>query len=366
MTRPVKNIKLAGFRSIKTLDLDLSSLTVMIGANGAGKTNLISFFNMLNAIVNGQLQVFVGKAGGANAILHYGRKTTERLSATLTFGDNSYSCKLTPTAKDAFIFESESVGFKGDRIPSFHEYPIGKGSAESGLKSIAPVDRGHTVAQYVLPAIMSWKLFHFHDTSDAAKVKQTCDINDNQELRGDASNLAAILFKLQQTYPNHYQQIKSIIQLIAPYFDDFILAPSPLNPDKIRLQWKHNGSDSFFDANQFSDGTLRTICLATLINQPNLPTTILIDEPELGLHPYAINVLAGLLRSASKNTQIIVSTQSVPLVNQLTPEDILVVDRENDASVFRRLKESDFSNWLDDYGLGDLWEKNLLGGRPQR
>jgi predicted ATPase len=184
-------------------------------------------------------------------------------------------------------------------------------------------------------------------------------------LRSNASNLAAFLFLLQGQHPEHYREIVRTVRLVAPFFDDFALRPRPLNPNKIQLEWREKGSDSYFGANYLSDGTLRFMCLATLLLQPDLPATVLIDEPELGLHPYAITVLASLLRSAAQQTQVIVSTQSVPLVNQFRPEDVIVVDREDRQSVFRRLTQADLESWLDEYGLGDLWEKNLLGGRPR-
>src|SRR2546427_3037694 len=158
--------------------------------------------------------------------------------------------------------------------------------------------------------------------------------------------------------------MRETITQVAPFFNDFALRPDPTPKESIRLEWREKGSDFPFRAAHLSDGTLRFICLATLLLQPTPPSTVLIDEPELGLHPYAITVLASLLKSASTKTQVIVSTQSVPLVNQLQPEDILVVDRAQGQSTFRHLGSEELKDWLEDYGLGDLWEKNLFGGRP--
>jgi predicted ATPase len=196
-------------------------------------------------------------------------------------------------------------------------------------------------------------------------MKQTGDINDNRVLHPDASNLAAFLYLLQETKSDYYRYIVETIRLVAPFFDDFVLRPNPFNENKIMLEWQEQGSETTFDATYLSDGTLRFMCLATLLLQPDLPATILIDEPELGLHPYAITVLANLLRSAATQTQVIVSTQSVPLVNQFVPEDIIVVDRQDGQSTFERRSTKDLADWLDEYGVGDLWEKNLLGGRPR-
>ncbi|OAD18892.1 hypothetical protein THIOM_005498 [Candidatus Thiomargarita nelsonii] len=169
---------------------------------------------------------------------------------------------------------------------------------------------------------------------------------------------------LKNRYPLNYQNIIEAVRLVAPFFDDFRLQPSRLNPEKIKLEWQHVGSDRYFNAHSFSDGTLRFICLATLLLQPELPAIILLDEPELGLHPYAISMLASIMQSAATTTQIIGVTQSVTLVNQFQLEDIIVIEREDEQSRFKRLNSEEIIHWLDDYGLGDLWEKNVLGGRP--
>ena len=223
---------------------------------------------------------------------------------------------------------------------------------------------GRGIAGYVVSAMQSWRIYHFHDTSPEAKVKQPCEVHDNRVLKGDASNLAAFLYLLRAQYPDHYRNIVDAVRMVAPFLQDFILEPLALNQQMIRLEWKEKGSDHVFGPSALSDGTLRFACLATLLLQPFLPSTVLLDEPELGLHPYAITLLAELLRSASTKTQVIASTQSTSLVNQFEPQDVLVVEREDGQSVFKRLDKGSMDEWLEDYGLGDLWEKNLLGGRP--
>ncbi len=226
--------------------------------------------------------------------------------------------------------------------------------------------KGKTIVASVLGSIKSWKVYHFHDTGDNSPIKTTNNISDNSHFRPDASNLASYLYLLQQKYTKEYYNIVNVVRMVAPFFDNFILRPSPLNPTTIQLEWKHKNSSSYFNIQSLSDGTLRFICLATLLLQPQtqLPSTILLDEPELGLHPYAISVLAGMLQSVTTKTQAIVSTQSVTLVNQLHAENLIVVDRDQEQSTFRRLTPEEMEHWVDDYGLGDLWEKNILGGRP--
>jgi predicted ATPase len=367
MNKPLDRIAIKGFKSIRELEnFHLAPLNLLIGANGSGKTNFISTFKLLNQIIEENLQVFISQQGGAETSLYFGQKRTEKIVLELEFDNNGYNCALIPAVGDTLIFESENVMFHDKaRFPRPYVEGLGGGQRETKLLEISKSSRVTTIADHVLRAIRSWRVYHFHDTSAGAKVKQRGDLNDNEVLRADASNLAAFLFLLRETQKTYYQKIVSTIRLVAPFFDDFNLRPDPHNRQKIQLEWREVGSDAYFNAHVLSDGTLRFICLATLLLQPNLPSTILIDEPELGLHPYAITILASLLRSASKETQVIVSTQAVPLVNQFNPEDIIVVDRKDNQSKFSRLGERDLEGWLDDYGMGDLWEKNLLGGRPR-
>lgn len=357
----LERVRATGFRSIREVDLEIHDLNVLIGANGSGKSNFIKLFRLVNDLVEERLQVAVATAGGANALLHHGRKVTPRITLDFEFGRNGYACALAPTTDDNFIFESEEWRFHGDlRDRPFTGGP-GTGHRESGLRRASS---GQGIPAFVYGALSTWKIYHFHDTSDSAGLKQPGPIDDNARLRPDASNLAAFLFALRARHQDHYRNIVDTIRLVAPFLKDFALRPSPLNPKQIKLEWQHEGSDAYFDASSLSDGSLRFICLATLLLQPSLPSVVLLDEPELGLHPAAITDLASLLRRASTRTQVIVSTQSVTLVNQLRPEDIVVANRIDGASVFRRLEGPEIESWVAEFALGELWEKNVLGGRP--
>ncbi|MBI2091809.1 MAG: AAA family ATPase [Deltaproteobacteria bacterium] len=197
-------------------------------------------------------------------------------------------------------------------------------------------------------------------------MKKTADVNDNRYLRPDGSNLAAFLYYLRRKHETTYSLIRRAVQRVTPFFNDFILNPQKLNPDKIRLEWQHKSSEAYFDASSFSDGTVRFIALATLFLQPDnyLPSVVLVDEPELGLHPYAITMLASLVKQASIKTQVIVSTQSPLLLDHFQPEDVLIADRVDGGTQFTRLDSTKLTGWLENYSLGQLWEKNEFGGRP--
>jgi predicted ATPase len=362
-----KKITVEGFKSIRSLkDLELRGLNVLIGANGGGKSNFISLFDLFGAIAHQRLQHYALQHG-ADALLHFGRSVTERITISVDFAQNEYRAVLIPTTKNSLIFESEDCWGELREFVYRYKVAFGTGHLETGLPEEVKRVGESTISGHVLRALKSWKVYHFHDTSANAKLKQTGDLEDNVELRPDASNLAAFLYRLRERRRPHYDQIVETVRLAAPFFQDFDLKPSRLNPDKIRLEWLEYGSTAYFDGSSLSDGTLRFMCLTTLLLQPDPPETIVVDEPELGLHPYAITLLAGMLRSAAAQRRcVIISTQSVPLVNQFAPEDIVVVEREEGQSTFKRLPGEGLANWLEEYGLGDLWEKNVIGGRPRR
>jgi predicted ATPase len=363
----IKTLTIEGFKSIQKLnDFKLSYLNVLIGANGSGKSNFVSFFRLLRELIEQRLQVAVAKEGGADACLFMGPRITKRLKAQLQFGRNGYEFELVPTPDNRFVFLSEVATFKGDFAPS--RQTLGTGQAEARLKNHKddPGTIGSVgIPHHVFEAVSSWVVYHFHDTSDTAGVRRQGSINDNEVLRPSAENLAAFLYRIQQTHRPIYEKIRDVVRLAAPFFDDFKLRPIPTNPELIQLEWLQKDSDYFFRSTQLSDGTLRFICLATALLQPRMPATVLFDEPELGLHPYALTLLANLLQQAAKTfKQVIISTQSAPLLNEFSPEDVIIVERSHGQSTFRHLERAELSAWLEEYSLGELWQKNVLGGRP--
>ena len=186
-------------------------------------------------------------------------------------------------------------------------------------------------------------------------------------MRHDASNIASFLLNLESAEPDGYTLIRDTVRLIAPFFDDFLLRAQKRGVDEqVRLEWKQKGSDFPFQPHQLSDGTLRFICHATALLQPTPPATIVIDEPELGLHPYAISMLADLIKSASERTQVIISTQSPTLLDHFAPEEIVVVNRQDGRSTFDRLDAQVLAGWIEEYSVGELWQKNVVLGGPTR
>lgn len=364
----IYQLTIKGFKSIRHLEgFSLGNLNVLIGANGVGKSNFISYFRMLSEMVQGRLQHWTAMQGSADLIVSYGIKETSKIESFIKFNLNGYQFILEPTLDGKFVFTEEQLYFDGPLYgKSWHN--IGSGHIESKLKEKYLNSEQKSVPDYCYNSIVNWKVYHFHDTSETAGVKRLCFVHDNDYLRPDASNLAAFLYKLFLQNPDIYQQIRKTVALAIPFFDDFVLKPQalPTEAEQIRLLWRQKDSDYILWPNQLSDGSIRFICLVTALLQPEPPTTIIIDEPELGLHPYAITLLGSLIRSASSRMQVIISTQSVSLVNEFIIDDLIIVEREQGHTVFNRPKEAEFKTWLENYSVGELWEKNILGGRPHK
>lgn len=359
----INRIEIENFKSIREMNLELKPINILIGANGAGKSNFIGFFKLLKNMYERNLQNYVAEEAGADNVLYFGLKNSEYLRGLVEFNEiNRYKFVLNPNQDNYLFYNFEGTQFNKAfyGYSTWDDIALGSGYFESILNS-KQFGRYLFLKDYMT----SFKVFHFHDTSKTAKIKLQCYISDNSYLREDGSNLAAFLFAMQQNSPKDFKRIEMVIRSVAPYFERFDLKPDRTQTaDTIRLEWKEKGSDAYFNAKHLSDGTLRFIALSTLLLQPEAPQVIIIDEPELGLHPFAINKLAGLIKKASTNTQIIISTQSVNLVDNFEPEDIITVDREEGQSVFHRQSSETLKEWLTDYSISDLWNKNVIGGRP--
>ena len=349
-------IDISGYKSIRNARIDFAPINILIGANGSGKSNFISFFDFLNRLYNRKLNDYIALTGGDNKTLHKGKKTTDSISFRVEFnnGRNGYSSVL-KAGSEAFIFTEERLIYNSDVGRD-----ISRSSSEASIKLT-----DNFRAPYVIKYLNGFRKYHFHDTSTNSPFNQFSHIeNDSYYLYENGMNLAAFLFDIYESNKIVYNRIIKNIQSIAPYFSDFYFQPNKEN--LVRLQWRDKYSDVVFGANDLSDGTLRFIALSVLFLQPSLPDTIIIDEPELGLHPASIAKLAGMIKSvAARNCQVIVATQSTDLLSHFMPEDIITVDQVDGESRFERLKEDAFQKWLEDYTIDDLWKRNIItGGQP--
>jgi predicted ATPase len=358
-------LDLAGWKTVQHLDgFEPGPITLLIGPNGAGKSNLISFFRLLSWMTGGSLQEHVRSIGGANAVLHDGAARTPHLAAHLVFeqegGRNEYAFRLDHVAGDTLAFGDERYRF----CPAGAERDwLELGSSQIEARLIDAADGGDGTARALRGLLRRCVVHQFHNTSATARMRQRWQANDGRYLKEDAANLASFLLRLQTEEPRYYRRIVATLGQIAPFFADFELEPTN---GTLLLQWRERGSDLVFHAGQASDGTLRTMALISLLLQPerDLPAVLILDEPELGLHPSAIGLLAGMVRAASAHCQVVIATQSAGLLDYFAAPEVVVCERDGRASRYRKLDEAGLSEWLAAYSLSELWEKNVLGGKP--
>jgi predicted ATPase len=379
------SLRLAGWKSIRDAEIKLRPLNVLIGANGAGKSNLVSFFKLMNEMMGSRFQVYVAATGGAESLLHCGSKRTAAIQADFQFdtdlGQSTYSLRLVPAAGNTLIFEEEKLTFSPPELPEAESFasvggePRYRGHRESELDRLydrqpAEPDIPSTDFDRSGEAIRSYlhdcRVFHFHDSSLLGPMRRDCPVDANRFLYPDAANLPAMLYLYRERYPTAYRRIVAAVKAVAPFFEDFVLEPLRLNPRNIALHWRAKGSDYDFGPHQLSDGTLRAVALFTLLLQPedDLPELIVLDEPELGLHPAALAVLADLLRSTARHSQLLIATQSAALIDHFEAEDVVAVNLRDGCSTFERLNPERLKDWLKEYMLSELWERNVIGGGP--
>ena len=367
--------------SVRETEIEIAPVNLLIGANGSGKTNFIGAFQFLRALRTGLLQDTVMRNGGADRLLHFGSKVTDKMSFKIWFwqeGDffNGYEVTLNPTSQDNLYVSSEFVSlWNKSKYPKPRRGRLSPSGAEAIIAdpnqvpnfvddiAVNPwIDRG--TARHVARGLDSFQLYHFHDTGFHSPMKKTSEVRLDRHLLPDGSNLAAFLYRLREEYPQSYDMIKHVVWLAAPFFRDFHLETRGKDDKFILLEWLHTGSDAVWDASALSDGTLRFMALAALLLQPKelIMPTILLDEPELGLHPQAITLLANMVQRASAHSRIILATQSPRLVDEFRPEQVIVANRVDGATELTRLNADDLAAWLSDYSLGDLWEMNEFGG----
>jgi predicted ATPase len=367
----VEHLKLAGFKSIRQAEIDFTKLNVLIGSNGAGKSNLVSSFAMLHASLNNKLDEYVGRNGGPNALFHLGTKFTSEIITSINVH--------TPIGRGML---HQRLGFRppDGLYPIIDHDAIRESFDQPDLKIATFMNAYFSMFKLGEPDPLGSQLFHwiylslrdrlatYHlvDTSLTSAIRTEGYIQDNQRLNPDGGNLAAILYLYKSKHPTVYNRIRSTVRKIAPSFDDFVLEPQRFNANNILLNWRQAGSDYLLGPHQISDGTLRAMALCTLLLQPteDLPDLLILDEPELGLHPLAITIIAGLIRAASVHVQVIVTTQSIEFLDHFEAGEVIVVDSAEGASQFRRLDPSSLKDWLEEYSVGELWRKNVIGGGP--
>jgi len=362
-------INISGYKSISRecpLRLPLDNINILLGANGAGKSNIISFFRMLGVMMSGAFQKYVAQTGTSQGFLYFGSKRTPNIEGHLRLEKGEdvdyYSFVLTPASGERLIISQEKVEWKRKgQVTPFRDDPVSSNFMESGL-----IENKSETAQIVRKLISQCKAYQFHDSSVGGPLRQSSLINAAQYLQSEGNNLGSFLYFLKQNYEFEYKRIVKSVSTIMPQFHNFYL--EPIN-NYVSLNWVDNlNNDYVFNADQFSDGTIRFIALATLLLQPaqTMPSVIIIDEPELGLHPYAIDQLSEMIKDASLHAQVIVATQSPQLIDNFDANCVTVLeqDEKRHSTIAHQLSQEELKDWLENYSLSELWGKNVIGGLP--
>lgn len=364
----LKSIEIRGYKSIPfnhPLKLDFGNINILLGANGAGKSNIISFFKMLNYMMSGTLQKFIAESGTNQKFLYYGAKKTPTLSASIKFESTHsydiYNFSLTTAVSNRLIVSSEDIEWKESNKEKSYKTPLISDYNESALTKA-----GKKAEKFIRNALSSCKVYQFSDSSISSPMRQASPVDSAQYLQSEGNNLSSFLYYLKNNYPDSFHRITEYIRDIVPQFRDFYLEPER---GYVSLKWVDNSpNDYVLTSDQFSDGSIRFIALSTLLLQPKetMPFVIIIDEPELGLHPFAIEHLNEMIKDASLHAQIIIATQSTAIIDGFSPNDITIIEMDPDSNgtVGKRLSEQELYYWLEEYSLSELWNKNVIGGRP--
>ena len=371
MISSLGKLTIRGFKSIRELeDFDLEfkpisgledfeqrNLNILIGANGSGKGNLIAAIQMLKAQAAGTLESYIASNGGVSALLHNGSKPANKIELEASISSNSYKLSITPKPDGSYeLAESASP-----HIASKTEPEDAEDDRLLAVQQDVAAYPSEGAKESVHQSINSWRMYHFHDTGPTAAMRRPGLIQDNEHLRPDASNIAPYLLRLRDEHPSTYKRVLYGWHHIAPFLDDPILETHKVGREtKVSLAWKAKGSSCTMQARHLSGGVMRFLCLAAALWHKNYPPMIVVDEPELGLHPDPVDLAYELIECAARHTQVITATQSTLLLRECAIEDVVVVRRKDDQSTFEKLKHDDFKAWLEDYSVSGLWLMNVI------
>ena len=368
----LSRLSISGFKSMsqtKPLSLELGDVNVLLGANGAGKSNFLSVFTLLNAMNNGSLQRYVAMHG-APALLHCGPQKTSGIVLQLEFADalgsmSRYTLKLKYGLPNRLYIADENIAWIAADGKSRHEYTVYSDSNESGLRQCLE----EIGAAMAFKGMSSVYVFQFNNTAVGAPIRLMSGVYDCAALRFDGGNLAAYLRQLKtvEEYRPYYDRIVAFVRSVVPQFGDFRL--DEVNNGSVWLTWQDRYNPSYlYGPQQLSDGSIRFIALAAaLLSPPKLmPGLILLDEPELGLHPHAIDKLVGMIKMASVNSQVVVATQAPRLVDGFDVEHVRLVDvdRMSGETIVTKPDANALVAWIGKYSTSELWERNVLNTCP--
>ena len=365
----IESVHIKGFRSLADVRLDrIPNPMVLLGTNGAGKSNVLRFFEMLKEMAHLRLGEFTLRQGGSDDQLFGGARLTQRIEATVFFRttlgrsrvmfvlQHAHPDQMTITGEQFRSLDPEDS--ENDAVYLFFDQPVGYESAFVQESGSSTADMRLRKAAGLLADCAHYQ---FHDTSDCAPVKTRWDVEDNHRLLGHGGNLASVLLSLQKNEARRFDLICKQIALVVPDFNGF---QNVEHYGKTILRWRSKATGKTIGAHLTSDGSLRCFQLVTLLNLPDalLPRIVLLDEPELGLHPAAVALISQMVKSLAGRRQVIVATQSPHFVDAFGLKEVVVLELRDGRTEATKPDPSRFSRLLKDYSTGELWWKGVLGG----
>ncbi len=388
-------VRIQGFRSLREVDLALSPLSVLIGPNGSGKSNFMDLLSLMGEASYGHLADGIASRGGFDNVSFKGdpgdiyvefrfppEGVFQEERAPVKFRihlrrvgslpkvwfeqvekapDEHHRNPLQLMRRDKDGCEFRSI--KTRMTEELEEKAL---ESESELAIFQVKDQDKYPAPYkLLRMLQEWTFYRDIEVGPAAPIRQPSILRPTVRLASDGSNLASVLYSIQQQHPATWKEIEEILETVYPDFHSITFPPEG-GDGKVVLRWWERPYErkTGFSANLLSDGTLKLLCLIAILKSPDPPPLICMDEPEVGLHPDWVKLVAELLQSASSRTQVIVASHSPQLVSKLDPNEIVVVEKEQGETCVQRLSEEELEKWMQQYQIGDLWLAGHFGGRP--
>lgn len=352
-----QRLSVDGFRRLCGVNIDFKDrpLCVMIGANGSGKTSVLEVMSLLAASAQGKLGDRISELGGIGAVLTAGRS---EMSFQLTAGSGAG-----PLQYDLSI-ETSGIGYSLKAEGLAH---IGRGTITLRAKVVS--ETGLSDARSLLkPAadfrerLASSAYYHMLDVGPRSQVRLPQPMRPAKLPGKNGEDLVTCLYDMRETEPDAFETVEDSLRAAFPGFVQ--LTFPPVAAGTLAMIWRDRNFPTGFYSHQLSEGMLRFLWLATLLQSSALPEVVLLDEPEVSLHPELLNLLAHQLREAAQRSQIIVATHSDRLVRFLKPEEVLVADLTEEGLAKLTWADSlDLEKWLDEYTLDEVWGIGRLGGR---
>jgi len=375
------HMKIKGFRRLHDFDLDLRPLTLMVGANGVGKTSLLDAFSLLSASAGGGLNAKMNEYGGITSNLTYdkGLKMVFSLDMEVPqYNPLKYELSLVPQG-NSYSIESEILtqerGYKApfkhidSKFVNIMYFDVDDGRLVRPTwehnpfeTSLSQVPKMFKQPEELRRILNSTSLYHVLDVGPRALVRLPQPMKPAVLPGKDGEDLVPLLYYLRETNMDRFEVIEDTLRSAFPGFES--LNFPPVAAGILAMTWKDKNFSKPMFMNQLSEGMLRFLWLTALLQSPGLPIITMLDEPEVSLHPELLSLMADLFREASQKTQLIIATHSDRLVRFLKPEEVVVMDIGEDGLAKASWADTlDLEQWLADYSLDEVWRMGRMGGR---